>query len=89
MQIVDVTRGLNTAGILPRGRRASGRDAAPEGNEEKWFRSKEVQRFETGETPKSRSDAAQKNFNPSGEIGLSRMPIYIGAFFPACAWYPR
>ena len=30
----------------------------------------EVQRFETRDA-KSRSDAAQKNFNPSGEIGLS------------------
>jgi len=40
-----------------------------EGNEEKWFRSKKVQRFETQDA-KSRSDAAQKNFNPSGEICL-------------------
>ena len=40
-----------------------------EGNEEKWFRSNEVQRFETRDA-KSRSDAAQKNFNPSGEICL-------------------
>ena len=40
-----------------------------EGNEEKWFPSKEVQRFETRDA-ESRSDAAQKNFNPSGEIRL-------------------
>ena len=40
-----------------------------EGNEGKWFPSKEVQRFETRDA-KSRSDAAQKNFNPSGEIRL-------------------
>ena len=46
------------------------RDAAcTEGNEEKWFRLKEVQRFETRDA-KRRSDAAQKNFNPSGEIRL-------------------
>jgi len=47
-----------------------GRDVAcTVGNEEKWFRPKEVQRFET-RGAKSRSDAAQKNFNPSGEIRL-------------------
>jgi hypothetical protein len=40
-----------------------------EGNEEKWFPSKEVQRFETRDA-KGRSDAAQKNFNLSGEIRL-------------------
>jgi hypothetical protein len=40
-----------------------------EGNEEKWFPSKEVQRFETRDA-KGRSDAAQKNFNSSGEIRL-------------------
>jgi len=47
-----------------------GRDAAcTEGNEEKWFHPKKVQRFER-RAAKSRSDAAQKNFNPSGEIRL-------------------
>ena len=49
--------------------RATGTSVAPEGNEEKWFRANEVQRFETRDA-KSRSDAAQKNFNPSGEIRL-------------------
>ena len=40
-----------------------------EGNEEKWFRSKEVQRFETRDA-KSRSDAAQKNF-PAKTMGFN------------------
>jgi hypothetical protein len=39
------------------------------GNEEKWFRAKEVQNCET-RYAKNRSDAPQKNFNPSGEIRL-------------------
>jgi hypothetical protein len=43
--------------------------ACTEGNEEKWFRPKEVQRFEKRDA-KRRSDATQKNFNPSGEIRL-------------------
>ena len=63
----DVTRGLITADVLPLAGR-HGRDRT-EGNEEKWFRSKELQHFETRDA-KSRSDAAQKNFNPSGENRL-------------------
>jgi hypothetical protein len=63
----DVASGLITADIL---RWPGGGDVAcTEGNEEKWFRPKKVQRFETRDA-KSRSDATQKNFNPSGEIRL-------------------
>ncbi len=57
--------------LLPQiyyGGRAAGR-GVHEGNEEKWFRPKKVQRLETRDA-KSRPDAAQKNFNPTGENRL-------------------
>jgi hypothetical protein len=52
-----------------------------EGNEEKWFRSKEVQHFETRDA-KSRSAAAQKKLQSERGNSPPGMPIYIGAFFP-------
>ena len=63
----DVSRAFITADILPM---AGDRDVGcTGGNEEKWFRANEVERRETRDA-KSRGDAAQKNFNPSGEIHL-------------------
>jgi hypothetical protein len=58
-----------------------------EGNEEKWFRAKEVQRCER-ETPKAAATPLKKTSIRAGK-SASGNAIYIGAFFPACAWYPR
>jgi hypothetical protein len=57
------------------------------GNEEKWFRPKEVQRFET-RGAKSRSDAAKKTSIRAGKSASENAYLYRG-LFSACAWYPR
>ena len=39
--------------------------------------------------PGARRTLASKKLQSERRNRPLRMPIYIGAFFPACAWYPR
>ncbi len=58
------------------------------GNEGKWFRAKRCSALNR-ETPNADPIAAQKKLQSERGNLPPGMPIYIGAFFPACAWYPR
>src|SRR5713226_7062336 len=73
----DVSRGLITADILPAaGRQGSG---VHEGNEEKWFRPKEVQRRET-RAPKAAPTPLKKTSIRAGKSAPENAYLYRGLF---------